>query len=916
MIDRLCGINIQGRCFSNLTLLRFFPNPKNRISIVYGRNGSGKSTISDGVNYLTQSDINSDINVKLIDNNDSCINYAPSDNKIFVFNENYINSKVKIHSDGLDTILLFGEAGEYQSEINQYELLKSNSEKEKSDKQMELEKYQHNNEPLNPEYHFDQIKKVLKQDNGWAEIDSILKGNKTKTSITAKVIDEIIKLTPQSSLDEIKKEFREKKLIYDKISTHNTKCLNPIVQIIYKKNLETLICELLSKQIKQSELTDREKEILKAVQSGQQEFIENAYLNFKSSSISTCPFCYQKINEEYKQKLIENIRHVLNKDVKEHKQQLHNIIFPNLNFNYDNYSEIDEELVDKINTQKNICQDLINQYKELINQKLGNIYTPINIDINGLVDRIVDLNTLLKQLENKRLDFNESINKKDRFKKELINLNKEIAYYQILDHYKSYKKQEKEKHGLVSNIEQINSDLNKIESHIKELKGKMSKLGLAVNYINKSLNYIFMDSKRISIELKNQKYYLKVNGENVTPNKVSLGERNIIALCYFFTQIMDQKDMSKPYNDESLIIIDDPISSFDFENRIGITSYLKYEIDKIIRGNKNSKVLILSHDLSTIFDLQKIMEEINKVSKEKSIFLKFELSNGKLSNFERKRNEYQVLLQKIYNYACDVNQNDDNNIIIGNIMRRVLEAFSTFSYQKSIEEVSYNKIILNKLGKYSSYFQHLMYRLVLHGESHYEEQVYTMRDGLEFHELISDDSKKKTAKDILCFIYLLNEVHIQSYLGDKAINNIKRWLSNIEKIFSTETTIEQTQNKKSVDLYELPSSAGMGLYLDNIVPHREYLTDNKECDFALKISGNSMEPDVPDNSIVLVKQCKNLDDGKIGIFILNGSAFCKKITHKNNNAYLESINPKYKPIKIIEYDSFKTFGEVIEVCED
>ncbi len=916
MIEKLCGITIQGRCFSNLTLLKLFPNPKNRITIVYGRNGSGKSTISDGVNYLTQSDVNSDINVKLIDNNDSYINYVPSDNKIFVFNENYINKKVKIHSDGLDTILLFGEAGEYQSEINHYELLKSNNEKQKNDKQKEFEKYQKNNEPLNPEYHFNQIKKILKQDDGWADIDSKLKGNKTKTPINANVIKEIGKLTPQSTLNEIKQKFKKTKLIFDKISTTNTRYLNPIVQITLKKDLETLICDLLSKQIKQSELTDREKEILKAVQNGQQEFIEKAYLNFNNSNISTCPFCYQKISDEYKQKLIENIRHVLNKDVKEHKQQLNNIVFPNLSFNYDNYSVIDEELVDKINTQKNICQDLINQYQELINRKLGNIYTPINIDKNGLVDKIIDFNILLQQLENKRLDFNESIRKIDRLKKELINLNKEIAYYQILDHYESYKKQEKEKDDLVADIEQIDSDLNIIESHLKELKGKMSKLGLAVNYINKSLNYIFMDSKRISIELKNQKYYLKVNGENVTPNNVSLGERNIIALCYFFTQIMDQKDMSKPYNDESLIIIDDPISSFDFENRIGITSYLKSEIDKIIRGNKNSKILILSHDLSTIFDLQKIMEEINKVSIEKSIFLKFELINSKLCDFKRKRNEYQVLLQKIYHYASDVNQNDDNNIIIGNIMRRVLEAFSTFSYQNSIEEVSYNKLILKKLGKYSFYFEHLMYRLVLHGESHYEEQVYTMHDGLEFHELISDDSKKKTAKDILCFIYLLNEVHIQSYLGDKAVNNIKRWLSNIEKILFTESTIEQTQNKRSIDLYELPSSAGVGLHLDNNVPKKEYQTDNKECDFALKISGNSMEPDIPDNSIVLVKQCKNLEDGKIGVFVLNGSAFCKKITHKNNNAYLESINPQYKPIKIIEYDLLETFGEVIEVCEN
>ena len=50
---------------------------------------------------------------------------------------------------------------------------------------------------------------------------------------------------------------------------------------------------------------------------------------------------------------------------------------------------------------------------------------------------------------------------------------------------------------------------------------------------------------------------------------MSLGERNIIALCYFFTQILSNQDIGKLYQDEELVVIDDPISSFDFENKVG-----------------------------------------------------------------------------------------------------------------------------------------------------------------------------------------------------------------------------------------------------------------------------------------------------------------------------------------------------------
>lgn len=35
-----------------------------------------------------------------------------------------------------------------------------------------------------------------------------------------------------------------------------------------------------------------------------------------------------------------------------------------------------------------------------------------------------------------------------------------------------------------------------------------------------------------------------------------------------------------------------------------------------------------------------------------------------------------------------------------------------------------------------------------------------------FFTFISDDEKVRTAKDILCFMYLLNEMHVIVHLGD------------------------------------------------------------------------------------------------------------------------------------------------------
>jgi phage repressor protein C with HTH and peptisase S24 domain len=50
-----------------------------------------------------------------------------------------------------------------------------------------------------------------------------------------------------------------------------------------------------------------------------------------------------------------------------------------------------------------------------------------------------------------------------------------------------------------------------------------------------------------------------------------------------------------------------------------------------------------------------------------------------------------------------------------------------------------------------------------------------------------------------------------------------------------------------------------------------------------------------------------LDVGEIGIFELNGDAYVKKLGHGE----FISLNPKYKPISIHEFDSIHVFGKVI-----
>ncbi len=587
----------------------------------------------------------------------------------------------------------------------------------------------------------------------------------------------------------------------------------PISEIGIAPNFECILCNLLAQIVEKPELTGREKLILEAIQNGRQSFVESAQKDFRDASISFCPYCYRPMDEEYKQGLIESINRVLNKDVETHKSELQTVSFPELKEDYTSFSELDSKLVERIMMQKTVCQNLIDRYKAFIKEKENNIYTPLHISPLGLESNLADLNVLLMQLEAKRQEFADAIKKRKDLINNLILLNKKIAHLQVGQTYRDYQKQIQKREAAKSNLAAKQNQHNQTVNHLKILRQQKAKIGLAVNSINNSLDYVFFARGRLSIELKNEKYYLKSNGKDVKPNDVSLGEHNIIALCYFFTEILSNQDVAKLYQDEELVIIDDPVSSFDFENKVGIISFIRYQINRIIRGNANSKVLIFSHDLATVFDFNKAMDEICQSTKgiakiNATTFYPAELYNSNLRRFTKRRSEYGELLGIIYYYANG--ENDDNKIAIGNMMRRALEAFSTFTYRKSIEDVLCTPSVLKTLGNRSVYFENLMCRLVLHGESHFEEQVYNLHDDANFYEFISDSEKQRTAKDILCFMYLLNNHHVEAYLKDisGAIKKVDTWPKDIPT--NAEFEIELDDAKKVIQLYNLPLSAGQG----------------------------------------------------------------------------------------------------------
>lgn len=88
--------------------------------------------------------------------------------------------------------------------------------------------------------------------------------------------------------------------------------------------------------------------------------------------------------------------------------------------------------------------------------------------------------------------------------------------------------------------------------------------------------------------------------------------------------------------------------------------------------------------------------------------------------------------------------------------------------------------------------------------------------------------------------------------------------------------------------------------------------------FALRISGNSMEPRMRDGDVVIVRKQEDVDSGSVAIVLVNGDdATCKKFVRHDNGVSLISLNPAYPPMfytnEEIENKPVRILGRVVEL---
>lgn len=174
--------------------------------------------------------------------------------------------------------------------------------------------------------------------------------------------------------------------------------------------------------------------------------------------------------------------------------------------------------------------------------------------------------------------------------------------------------------------------------------------------------------------------------------------------------------------------------------------------------------------------------------------------------------------------------------------------------------------------------------------------------GMTAEQIADLDTVNTTVSDIINVSVQLDnprQIKVRNYAQDE--------LEEQSKVINLSDYVEETMYGHL--------SAGSGEFLTtdiqetvqipkSIVPDQHY-------DLILQVNGDSMEPMFEDNEYVFVRKTKDIRSGQIGVLIINGESFLKKIYINDDHLRLVSLNKKYDDLIFDDVDDIKVIGTVV-----
>lgn len=653
-------------------------------NLVYGLNGTGKTTLSDFLYFREEGTKFSD-----------CVVEGADDKKVLVYNQNFIREN--FHEDeelrGIFTLSKENKAAE--DEIKRISGKKKGKEAEREAKQARKQGHEgQKQEKLN------EIKDAI-----W----------EIKTTYTGG--DRILKFC----LDGLQR----KDLLFDHINTVQKPATKPSQTIgELKREAQSIIGGNIQKHEKllpvNLNIENIEKnEIFSEVIVGNEEIpvaslirrLNNSdwvkqgitYLPSNVGGVEKCPFCQQEtitkqvaqdirlyFDETYEEKM-EEIKQ-LKKEYESEKASLLRIKdYKSCPLMQDNREKFE-----------NLCNALQNSLQvnySKIEKKLKEPSQKVTFEITA--DKLKEVNDLIIETNQAIQIHNEKVDNKGQAQEEIKD-----KFWQIMrwDYDRKLHGHQAEDEIMNRKIRDVESDLRAINSQIKiyeeeiiSQQQNMVNIEEAVQNINKGLEELGIEGFSIQKHQSNSYRVVREGQQSAQFDTLSEGEKMIISFLYFM-ELCKGKESEEEVEREKIIVIDDPISSLSHTYVFNLSQWIgKYFFD-----GDYKHVIVLTHSLY-------FFHELIGRSKDKGLFRMTKSSSTKSQIHEMQQDEIKNEYESYWQVIKDHGHNKASEASLANSMRNILEHFFGFISKEKLPN------ILKELGDNGEFAPFLAY---MHRESH------------------------------------------------------------------------------------------------------------------------------------------------------------------------------------------------------
>lgn len=685
-----------------------------QINIIYGRNYSGKTTLSRIIRALETGKLsdkfeNPSFSLEFSDGTLLTQETLTGHNKkIRVFNEDFIRENLRFISNPDDSIEPFAILGDDNNKIeNEIEAIEAELGSKEEGKETGL--YAQKKEAYAKHAAASQNYK-----NDDKELENKLMDKATNKEIGIKYKSErfgdqnynIQKLKSDIGIvEDSSYTVPSDEQLAQYLNLISEKALKPISEfnapVLKLKDLATETENLVTKEISMS---DKIEDLVKDAVLNQW---AKEGLSHHSGKRSKCAFCDNTILEgrlkalekhfdEESERLQKNIDELINK-INVEKSTVCSVLSIEKNLFYSKFHDQLDKLI-------KILKDATSKYEESLNTLTSQLESRKKDILNNktfrnpvdVSDELVAAWHSYESIRNESNSFTTSLNVEQKTAKEALRL-KEVSDYLITIGYQ----------GLLSSISELKSkaedadcDKQRIDGEIshkeaiiaskkRELKDEEKGAKKVNEYLNNYFGHPFLrlEAKKEEVaeeQLKRIRFEVIRDGKKAY--HLSEGECSLLAFCYFLAKLDDinTRDL-KP-----IIWIDDPISSLDGNHIFFVYSLINAEI---VSAGKFEELFVSTHNLDFLKYLMQLQgffpgKDGKPKNYQKDYF--FVVRNGKTARIEpmphylkKYVTEFNYLFHQIYKCAA-IESVDDNNYTtffnFANNARKFLEIYLYYKY--------------------------------------------------------------------------------------------------------------------------------------------------------------------------------------------------------------------------------------------